>query len=88
MIEACYMCNNARIDDDLTYNTDLSYISVGDCIDGFRMMVRSGANKPVGIIFEEHTAAYGWITIGEYNPKYCPDCGRKIIEYKENLESN
>ena len=26
----------------------------------------------------------GWHKIGEYEPNYCPNCGRKIIEYNKN----
>ena len=79
----CKYCLNAKIDHDLTDNNDLSYHSCGSSITGYRCMIRSGADKPMSIIFEEHTPAR-WSTIANYHPKYCPECGRDLTsDYPE-----
>ena len=81
MKEPCYMCLNARVDDELNDNNDLSYYTV-DYYKNNRMMIRSGAGKPLAILAEEHKEDIGqWVTIGCYNPKFCPNCGRELTEY-------
>ena len=41
----------------------------------------SGWGRPLRIEIEKWDEKTGWYKIGEYNPKYCPNCGRKIEEY-------
>lgn len=80
--EPCYMCNNALVDNDLSYDTDMSACSIGKCIDSkLRLMLCSGNRKPTRIELESWTELYGWRKIGEYQPNFCPNCGRKLIEY-------
>ena len=80
-IEPCRMCLNARIDDELTDDNDLSYISVGSCEKYFRVLIASGDRKPVRILFEDQCGPF-WCPVGEYYPLYCPNCGRKLSEYE------
>lgn len=81
MSEPCRMCYNARLDDELTDENDFSAISIGSCSNGYRMMLCSGYGRPLRIEVEKWDEKAGWYKIGEYNPEYCPNCGRKIEEY-------
>ena len=81
MVEACRMCYNARLDDELTDENDYSAITIGSFANGYRMMLRSGWGRPLRIEIEKWDEKAGWHKIGEYNHKYCPNCGRKIDEY-------
>ena len=79
--EPCYMCDNAYVDDELDFSNDLSYYGIGNSCDKHRMMLRSGARRPTTILVEKYDdTAQQWITIGTYEPKYCPNCGRALIE--------
>ena len=78
---ACGMCYNARLDDELTDENDFSAIAIGSSVNGYRMMLCSGSGIPLRIEIEKWDERTGWYKIGEYNPKYCPNCGRKIVEY-------
>lgn len=77
----CGMCYNGRLDGMLTDNNDYSAISIGKCANGFRMMLCSGGGRPLRIEVEQWDENVGWYKIGQYNPKHCPNCGRKITEY-------
>lgn len=80
----CHMCDNARVNSELTDDTDLSFFSVGKSDDGFRIMVGSGDNKPVRIEFDNWSEDRKvWLIKGLYHPNYCPNCGRKLDEYKK-----
>ena len=79
-MKACIMCNNAKIDNKLTNENDYSAISIGKSVDNFRLMLCSGWGKPLRIEVEAWDDKAKWHKIGEYNPNYCPNCGRKIIE--------
>ena len=46
-------------------------------------MLCSGDGKPPRIEFEEWNDKAGWGKIAEYRPRYCPNCGRKIVEYND-----
>ncbi len=81
MVEACRMCYNARLDDELTDENDFSAISIGSFTKGYRMMLCSGGGRPLRIEIEKWDEKSGWRKIGEYTPQYCPNCGRKIKEY-------
>lgn len=47
---------------------------------GYRALLRSGDGRPTAILFEKWTDGVGWTTIGHYQPKYCPNCGRELKE--------
>lgn len=53
MVEACRMCYNARLDDELTDENDFSAISIGSCSNGYRMMLCSGYGRPLRIEVEK-----------------------------------
>lgn len=75
---ACEMCLDASIDPELNSDNDLSFIGIGECAKGYRMLLRSGDGKPVAILVERWSDTTGWQTIGCYQPKYCPNCGREL----------
>ena len=77
----CHICMNAKVCPDLDDQHDLSYYGVGVCDQNFRILIKSGNRRPTEILFEEHRGSE-WKTIGFYEPKYCPNCGREITEYK------
>ena len=78
----CHMCVNAKVCLDLDDTNDLSYHGIGSCEKGFRLLIRSGYRRPTMILIEQHNGKE-WQTIGYYEPKHCPNCGREIIEYKK-----
>ena len=75
--KACEMCLDASVDPELNSDNDLSFIGIGKCAEGYRMLLRSGNGKPVTILVEKWSDTVGWQTIGCYQPKYCPNCGRQ-----------
>lgn len=83
----CFLCDNARVNDDLTDRNDLHYRTVGDSDDGFRVMVGAGWGRPLRILFEQRRRVHpswseeSWVTVGIYEPKFCPNCGRELWEY-------
>lgn len=79
-IKACRMCFNAHTDPELNSDNDLSYIGIGECEKGFRMLLRSGDGRPTAILVEKWFDGTGWMTIGYYQPQYCPNCGRELKE--------
>ena len=81
--QPCYMCLNARVDPELTDNNDLSYHGIGDCERNWRLMIRSGGGRPVEIQVEAWLGNR-WVLIGAYQPKFCPNCGRKLTEYQKD----
>lgn len=78
--KSCRMCDNAATNPELNSDNDLSFSGIGECVDGYRIMLRSGDGRPTGIIFERWNEKAGWSTIGHYLPKYCPNCGRELKE--------
>lgn len=87
-LKVCRMCDNARLNDELTDENDYSAVAVGNCTDGYRMMLCSGWGKPLRIEVEKWHDRAGWYKIGVYEPKYCPNCGRKIVEYDKERRQN
>lgn len=76
----CHYCDNAMTVPELSSEEDLSYKSVGDCVNQVRILFRSGDRRPTALLFEKWREGYGWATIGDYIPKFCPECGRKLVE--------
>ena len=77
-IKTCRMCANAFTDPELNIDNDLSYIGIGECEKGYRMLPHSGDGRPTTILVEKWFDGTGWMTIGHYQPKYCPNCGREL----------
>ena len=84
MSQPCDMCNNAKIDARLTDKNDYSSCILGDSAEGLRMMLSSGWGRPLRIELQEYDVKNGWLTYGIYFPKFCPNCGRKIVEYESS----
>ena len=81
--EPCHICNNALVDDELNHDNDFASHTIGYNCNGFRAMISSGWNKPVRIEFEQWCPNIKqWVPVGVYYPKYCPECGRELSEYK------
>lgn len=79
-MKACYMCDNAYTNSELDSDDDLSYFSIGELSDGYRIFLRSGDGRPTVILFEKFIKETGWHFVAEYKPKYCPNCGRLLKE--------
>lgn len=80
----CHMCDNARLNHELTDDNDYSSCTIGSYDKECRIMLSSGWGKPLRIEIERWNDKIGrWEDIGIYYPKYCPECGREIKEYKE-----
>lgn len=87
-LKPCHMCLNARLDDELTDKNDFSSFSIGNSAKGIRMSVDAGYGKPLRIevsMWDEKLQENK--IVSRYYPKFCPNCGRPIIEYEENERS-
>ena len=77
MNELCNCCLDSNVLFELT-GKDLGYIDIATkCQENYRILMRSGDNKPTAIIFEVYTNEK-WETVGFVNLYYCPICGRKL----------
>lgn len=85
-LKPCRMCLNAQVDPELTEENDFSFHTVGEREDGFRIGIQSGCGRPMQILFEQWINKE-WHLIGFYKPKFCPNCGRPLIEYRK-IRSN
>lgn len=75
----CRYCCNACVDESITDESDLSYLSIGISSDSnVRAFFRSGARKRCRI--EVSVRNTGSRTESEwiYQPRYCPNCGRYL----------
>ena len=80
--QPCHMCDSAFVNEELTRDNDLSYVSLGNFFLGYRTMIRSGDGKPVEIITEQWNGQ-AWEEMGRYRPKFCPNCGRELVENQQ-----
>ena len=82
--EPCSFCLNAYFDDELNDDNDFSSFTIGGGLSDNRIMLSVGDGKPLRITSESYDYEYrGWIVNSIYYPKFCPECGRQIIEYKK-----
>jgi hypothetical protein len=44
-------------------------------------MYNSGMGRACNIEFRKWHEGYGWVSVGCYFPKFCPECGRPLDEY-------
>jgi len=79
----CRMCVNARVFHELTEDNDLSFHVIGDCEKDWRLMIRSGAGRPMEMLVEGWLGKE-WGILGTYEPKFCPECGRELTEYRKD----
>jgi len=84
-MDACHLCDNACINPELTSDNDLSYFTIGKCGPGFRIFFGSGDARPTEITFEVLEAGV-WHLAGYYRPRFCPNCGRRLIENEKKEE--
>lgn len=61
---------------------NFAYFVVNDNGKGSRILIRSGGEMPLIILFE-NLIQNRWHTLGVYMPKFCPECGRKLGYYNE-----
>lgn len=88
--QPCHMCDSAFVNEELTKHDDLSYVGLGNFLLGYRALLRSGDGKPVEILME-HWNGQEWEEVGRYRPKFCPNCGRELVEnqrFKPMKEGN
>ena len=77
----CYFCHNASVDPELNSDNDLSYLSLGVMSKGYSMHMRSGAGTHTVLIISKLDKFINQTyDIGIYKMKFCPECGRKLIE--------
>lgn len=74
--KGCRFCFDATLEPDLE-GCDLSYHDVGKSAPHKRIMFRAGDKKPIAIMFEEWSGNQ-WHTVGIYETKFCPECGRPL----------
>lgn len=91
---ACHFCFNAhvwhaleRADEDLfetplTDENDASSVTIGSTDTGYQMYFNSGRGAACNIELMRWRPDYGWAPIARYFPKFCPECGRALTEYK------
>lgn len=76
MICNCYL--SSEVLKELT-GKDLAYVDIATkCQEDYRILMRSGDNKPPAIIFEVYKNEK-WNTVGIVYPDYCPICGRELV---------
>lgn len=90
---SCHFCYNAHVwakepkieedyfDEGLNDDNDGSSCNIGHCSKNFDMMFNSGMGRACNIEIRKWHEGYGWAPIGYYYPKFCPECGRELIEY-------
>lgn len=85
----CSVCCNATVEPELNPDNDLSYIGVGKTIEGYGLHIRSGDGRPTALIISKwNTILKRNVGIGLYKMKFCPECGRKLIENLKEDEQN
>ena len=87
MIKDCGFCFNSWTDPGLTPDNDLSYIGIGTCESGYNISLRTGDLRPTAILFEDLKSGKEVLLKGIYVPKFCPECGRYLMENERYFES-
>lgn len=78
----CDFCRNADTCGDLDHDNDLGYISCGTCYSNeVRMFFRSG-DKRKTVLLIEYKYKGCWKPLAQFEPAYCPFCGRNLFENK------
>ena len=68
-------------------DNDMSAATIGNVTNGFQIFLNSGGGEAVNIELCQwkengYRGQPGWSTVGIYYPKFCPECGRKLVEYE------
>ena len=94
VINYCHFCYNAHVqikepvteeyyfEPDIDDSNDGSSSGIGKTAKDFSIMLNSGFGKPCEIEFRQWGKNNMWHTVGYYYPKFCPECGRPLDEYK------
>ena len=74
-------------DEGLHDGNDFSSSTIGHGSSKTQMFINSGNGEAVNIevcrwVEGGYRGKDGWATVAKYYPKYCPECGRKLDEYK------
>jgi len=85
-MSACCLCENAYTNPELTSDIDLAFSTIGECELGFRILFKTGCAKPTVINFEVLIADEMHV-VGYYCPRFCPNCGRKLVENENEEEA-
>lgn len=84
----CKYCCNASVEPELTHDNDLSYLTVGKSLEGTNLYFRSGNGQPTAIVVSQWNQDRNENEdVAIYEMKYCPECGRKLIENKKRISS-
>lgn len=79
----CDYCRNAYTCEGLSHDDDLSYKGCGVVADSnIRLMFRTGDGRTTKLLVETYTP-HGWVIVADLVPKYCPFCGRMLVENNE-----
>ena len=93
-MKVCPFCFNAYVyaklpktdedyfDEGLNDDNDGSSRGIGHSASEYQMYFNSGMGVPCNIELCHWHEGYGWGPVAKYYPKYCPECGRKLDEYK------
>ena len=82
-IKDCDFCKNAFTDLRFDKENDLSYLSIGQCENGFSAFIRATSvyKPPIQILVQQYRNDLKHnVDIFCFTPAYCPMCGRKITE--------
>lgn len=89
----CHFCYNAYVwakepkteedyfDTGLDDTNDFSSSTIGFSDDKHQLYINSGNSEAINIELCEWFNGR-WHTVGKYYPKFCPECGRNLEEYK------
>lgn len=74
-------------DEGLNDTNDFSSCTIGNSSSRTQMYINSGNGKAVNIevcrwVKGGYRGKDGWVTVAKYYPKFCPECGRPLNEYK------
>lgn len=81
MIRPCHYCVNASVVDDLGHDEDLRYNGLVLYDNYFRVFFRTGDRKPTAFTFDLFDGHW-CCDIAQFVPRFCPFCGRELIENK------
>lgn len=90
---SCRFCANNRTNPEWELDEEqCSYaLSCGKADTKYRLMFDKNPHEPLLIIAERWNEKLNppiWQLVGYYYPKFCPECGRKIDEYKRERFDN
>lgn len=90
----CKFCYNAHVwskephDEEDYFNgglhddNDGSSCGIGHAMHYYRIHFNSGMGEACNIETSRWSKELGWVEVARYYPKFCPECGRCLEEYK------